>query len=109
MEVNYSPKAEGFKGVIVVSAPSVMQRSEYMLESGFEIQSDGTVTGGASSIKAVMKLAAIARNHVKSVALEYQDGSKYDSFDAIIHDPVCDPVVNELAMLMMTGLRPSKN
>ena len=114
-EIVYEPKC--FKkpnaileGSVKLSAPSIMQRFDYLEECGFEVKADGSVDVSLNKLAPVKKMIAVSKAHYVSVDVKYKDGSRVlKSVDDLFHDNSCDEMLVEVAAMILQGFSPSKN
>ena len=112
--VEFTPeclKAESaiLEGSIMLSAPSYMQRCNYIADANFDHgQKDNGIDGLMKNMKAIAKMVELSKDHYKEVKLKYKaDGVEIKSFEEMIENPDCDPVLQEVALAIMNGLKPS--
>ena len=104
--VTYKPKEKGFSGTMKIEMPNYFQRLEYYEESKFSIAIEkGAAKAGAveSNIKAMIVLVKKAQEHVKEVRIKFKN-IEFNSFEDMLEDSACDPILNEVAGLMISGV-----
>jgi hypothetical protein len=115
MELEYVPKAckvTGAKvtGKLKIKLPSVIQKYEYMDKCGIEVDGNGEVnTLKMNSLKFIKTLIEISKDHYVDIDLKKVDGAKITSWDEMIYDPDCEPVINEVATALVSGFKISGN
>lgn len=109
--IDYKPKAKGFEGSIKLEMPSYPQRLKYFKECNFDLgKTDNGYEAkmGSQNIDALIKMLDIAKKHVKSVDLIREDTS-YASFDEMLDDSSCDELCQEIAGVVINGIRVGGN
>ena len=116
MDLVYKPKAcqgDDAKviGQLTIRVPSVVQKYDYMDKCGIEVGMDGQVDmAKMNTIRFIKTLIELSEDHYVSIELKKKvGGATVTTWDELIHDPDCEPVVNEVATALISGFRPSGN
>ena len=116
MELEYTPKAtqvEGAKvtGTIKVKLPSVIEKYDYMDKCGIDVSAEGEVDmAKMNTIRFIKTLVELSEDHYAEIKLKKVDGgAAVTTWDDLIHDPDCEPIVNEVATALIGGFKPSGN
>lgn len=115
MELAYTPKAcsaEGshITGMVVLNTPTILEKYELCEALGINVDDSGNVDlGKLGKISLLKQLIISSQKHYKQIKLVKKDGSKVESWDDLIADPDCEPVVLEVATSLLNGFRPSGN
>lgn len=112
MELEYVPKAcrgdkAKFQGSILLRVPTFDEKYQYIEESGFELEDDGTVRASIKQIGALRKIAKLAEKHCLKVTLEkLDDKKKISSYQEMTEDPDCEALILELATGLLNQFKP---
>jgi hypothetical protein len=99
-----------FSGSVVLRSPTFDERYEYMEKAGFKVGEGGEVEASTEQLGAVRRMVGFSKAHYAKVDITRKsDGEHFDNLDALMLDPSCDPILIEVAMACMTGIRPGKN
>jgi len=116
MELEYTPKAcQGndakVLGSITLKIPSVIQKYDYMDKCGIDVNAEGEVDmAKLNTIRFIKTLVELSEDHYVKIDLKKKvGGAQVTSWDELIHDPDCEPIVNEIATALISGFRPSGN
>lgn len=112
--IKFIPKvAQGedakFSGSVELRVPTFDERFECLEQSGFKMNQAGEVdpTGQISMLRSMVKLS---QPFYVSVDLTSKDGGdKFTSFKEMSEDAACDPILIEIAMMIASGFKASKN
>ena len=96
------------KGFVVLRPPNFDERYSYIEQAGFEFDDKGTISASAKQLGSLRKMVALSKDHYQEVAIELEDGEKITSFEGLKEYSSCDPILFEVASLMMMGFSPSK-
>lgn len=100
-----------FKGYLSLDIPNYVQRLKYIKECGFKAGKDGdsVVMGSMNdNIDALVKMIDLAKIHVKEIKLEKGD-LVYKKFDELLDDSECDGIINEIAGVILNGVKLGKS
>lgn len=102
----YKP-SEGLKvqGTVKVRLPKYTERLQYLRDCQFKINGDGDIEIDSGMIDSTIKMIQIAEKHVESVDLALESGKEIKSFEEMEYFPECEPVLQELGNLMLSGVQ----
>lgn len=101
---------KSFEGHIMLKVPTTPERYEYLENVGVTVNEDGQSVDVTSKIQRAKKTIEISEKFYLVVQLKKLDGDiEYKSFEDLSYDPDCVPILNDVASLLMEGIRPSKN
>jgi len=115
MDLVYKPRAcqeaeAKVTGQLTIRVPSVVQKYDYMDKCGIEVGIDGQVDmAKMNTIRFIKTLIELSEDHYVAIDLKKVNGATVTTWDELIHDPDCEPVVNEVATALISGFRPSGN
>lgn len=99
-----------FDGYIELTAPTFDQRYRYIEACGFETDEKNEIVVNMKQLGAIRKMVSQSEQHYKTVKLtKKKNGQEYKSFNDLAVDPDCDPILLEVAGIVMRGFTPSKN
>lgn len=116
MEVNYTPKScqeAGAKvtGTLTLKVPSVIQKYDYMDKCGIEVSAENAEVDIAklNTLRFLRTLVELSEDHYVKIDLKKKSGEAVGTWEQLIHDPDCAPIVNEVATALISGFQPSGN
>lgn len=111
MDFTYQLKEEtGFKGIIVVSIPSRMERLKMLQDIRFSLGSDGKAQLSSDHMEFAIKQQKMVEDHVKKVDIEVvSTGQKvYDLKDLDVFSEF-NLIVNEISEILINGISLGKH
>lgn len=115
MELVYNPKVckvpdAKVTGSVTLKVPSVIQKYDYMDKCGIDVNTEGEVDmAKMNTIRFIKTLVELSEDHYVKIDLKKKSGESVDSWDKLIHDHDCEPIVNEVATALISGFQPSGN
>lgn len=99
-----------FEGHLIILAPSLGQRAQYIEDCAFELDDEGKVKISTKNFGVMAKMVALAKPHVKEVKLKLlKDGTEYKSYEEMEYDNACDNILYEVGGVLLNGFHPAKN
>lgn len=117
-DIVYSPKCLDDKkaelvGTLTIRVPTFQERLKYVEEAKVDLtqrEGDDPVTVAARNTASTRVLVDLSKQHYKSIDLKEKNGDLvFKSFDEMCEDNRCDPILMEIAWLIVQGFRPAKN
>ena len=116
-DIIYSPKCLSEKGseltgTVTLRVPTFQERMKYIEEAKVDLNQNNEdgATVAAKNAASTRVLVDLAKAHVKAVNIKEKDGNlDFKTFDELCEDNRCDPIIMEIAWLMVQGFRPGKN
>lgn len=103
-------KQNNIHGTVDILVPKYTQRLKYIQDCKFKTDDAGNIKVDMSSLDSVIKMVEISKKHVLNMdLLNEKSGRLYKNFDDLEDDAECDGVINEIAGLVLSGVKLGKN
>ncbi len=99
-----------FEGEVVINLPKYSERLALLKSLNFKTSNDGKVEASSDQIDSMIKMIEIASKHVASVKVRrIDDGYEFNSIDELEYDKEGSELINEIANVIMSGVKMGKH
>ena len=115
MEMKYVPRATKVdgakvKGDVTLRLPTILEKYSYFEQFGLKIDAKGSVDmEGLDLVRVMIHLIKASEKHYQAINLVKGGSQPITTWDALISDPDCEPIVQEVANSLVNGFEPSGN